>query len=747
LTGTINFVSVRLKEMGFSETKSGDGEGNLGRFPAPLKAIISALLLLPAVAWGQTPDYLHDIAPLLSRLGCNTAMCHGKAEGQNGFKLSVFGFDPEGDHRALTQASRGRRLSVAAPDNSLLLLKTAGKIGHGGGIKIKQGSREYRLIRDWIALGAPFTSGKRPAIVRLKLEPERKLLAFGANQPLRAWAEFADGTRKDVTWLAVFHSNNPSMAKTTKEGRVTIGNSIGQASVMARYQGKVAVFQAFIPRPGKLGDYPKRPVYNFIDRLVDKHLRRLNVHPSALCDDATFLRRVHLDIIGKLPTAAEARRFINSKATDKRVRLVESLLARPEYADQWTLKWSDLLRVDRLALGHKKAYDYYRWIHDSFAANKPLDQLARELITAEGPLNEQPAGYFYQAAKRPGDMAAMTSQVFLGIRITCAECHQHPYDRWQQRDFHGMRGFFQQVKYKSSADGQALMAEGNPVIKHPRTGEIIQPYALGSPMPKLPPKGDRRRALAKWMTSPNNPWFARNLSNRLWAHFLGRGLIEPVDDVRATNPPSNPELLDSLALYLVEQKYDMKTMIRLITSSRTYQLSATPNTSNMLDEQNYSRSLFRRLPAEVLMDAVCDVTDIKEKYHGVPYGFRAIQLWDSQVQHYFLKLFGRPSRTTVCECARPTGASISQALHLMNSPGLQSKLAHERGQVARLADRHIDDAALADELYLACFSRFPSTKEKNKALEFLGSRRFKRRQAAEDLTWAMLNSLEFIFNH
>ncbi len=715
-------------------------------FPLPFFTIL-AIFLCPVSARSGSLDFLHDVSPLFSRLKCNMAMCHGKAEGQNGFKLSVFGFNPEKDYQTLINESRGRRLSFGAPSDSLLLRKATGEIGHGGGVALTKGTREYQMFHDWIATGAPYSTGERPPLVKLRIEPEQKLLDFGAKQPLQVWAQYADDSRKDVTWQAVFRANNPGMAKVTPSGQVSIEHSIGQASVMARYQGEVAVFQAFIPRPGAKGSFPRRPVHNFIDKLVDAHLQRLNVHPSGITDEATFLRRVHLDTIGKLPTAAESKRFLQSKAKNKRAQLVEALLARPEYADHWALKWSDILRVDRLALGHEKAHAYYQWIHGSFVANKPLDQLARDLLTVEGPLAEEPAGYFYQAAKKPGEMAAMTSQIFLGVRITCAECHQHPYDRWRQQDFHGMRGFFQQVGYKASAGGQALLAEGNPIIKHPRTGVVILPHALGAQMPKEPPQGDRRQALADWMTHPANAWFARNLANRLWAHFLGRGLIEPVDDLRTTNPASNPELLDALARHLIEQKYDMKAMIRLITSSRTYQLSTEPTPANELDEQNYSRALFRRLPAEVLMDAVCDVTGIDEKYQGVPRGYRAVQLWDSQVQHYFLKLFGRPSRTTVCECDRPTGASISQALHLMNSPNLQSKLAHERGRVARLVARHPDDSRLAEELYLTCFSRFPTAKEKNNALEYLGSRRFHRRQAAEDLTWAMLNSLEFIFNH
>ena len=694
-----------------------------------------------------TVDFINDVNPLLSRLGCNGSSCHGKAEGQNGFKLSVFSHDPDGDFRALTQESRGRRISPAVPSDSLLLRKITGELGHGGGVRTAKNSKAYNILHDWIKGGIVFKIENRPGLVKVRLEPTREVVSFGATQQLKVLAEYSDGSERDVTWLSIFHSNDTGMARVAEDGHVTIGDVVGQTSVMARYRGKVAVFQAVIPRPGARVTYPPLPTNNFIDTHVDQHLKRLNITPSPIADDATYLRRVYLDISGKLPTPTEAETFLKNTAKDKRSKLVEKLLTRPEFADYWALQWSDLLRVDRLKLGHADAYLYYKWIRESFARNKPVDNIARELLTAEGPLTEQPAGYFYRAANGTGDMASMVSQVFLGVRITCAECHQHPYDRWTQQDYHAMRGFFQQVSTKTLTSGVALLAEGNPVIKHPRTGKLIQPYPLGSTMPEAAPEGDRRRVLAEWMTQPDNPYFAQNIANRLWAHFLGRGIVMPVDDLRETNPPSNPELLDALATHLVTNKFDLKAMIRVITASRTYQLSPTPNATNMKDEQNFSRAFFRRLPAEVLMDAICDVTGVDEKFDGVPRGYRAVQLWDSQVQHYFLKLFGRPARATVCECERVTGATMGQALYLMNSPNLQAKLAHESGQLKRLTMKHEDDVDIVRQLYLSTFSRPPNRGEMDTALQYLGTRRFQRRKAVEDLTWSLMNSLEFIFNH
>ena len=696
-------------------------------------------------AWAV--DFMNDVKPLLSRLGCNGSSCHGKAEGQNGFKLSVFDADPEGDYHSITREVRGRRIMQTAPQASLFLRKGTGELGHGGGARMEKGSREYRVLHDWIRDGLKFAEEERPAMTSLRMEPPRAVLPFGARQPLKVIARYADGSEADVTWQAVFHSNDVGMAEVDEEGGVTIGNGIGQTAVMARFQGKVSVFQAIVPRPGPKTTAPAPPAQTFIDRLVHRHLDRLNVRPSGLADDATYLRRVHLDLIGTLPPAAETEAFLKDDREDKRGQLVETLMQRPEFADFWALKWSDLLRVDRLALGHENAFAYYQWIRDAMRDNRPLDQWTRELLTAEGPLRDQPAGFFYKVAAKPGEMAAMTSQVFLGVRITCAECHQHPYDQWTQRDYQGMRGFFAQIKYKKLGEAEALLAEGNPTGKHPRTGEPIFPYALGATMPEVAPEGDRRQALADWMTRPENPWFARNLANRIWAHFMGRGLIEPVDDLRATNPPSNPELMNALAKALTDYRYDLRAMIRLITASRAYQLSSEPNATNERDERNHSRALLRRLPAEVLLDAVCQVTGVKEKFPGVPAGARAIQLWDSQAQHYFLKLFGRPSRASACDCERASGASMAQALHLMNSPALEAKLAHAGGRLGKLEREHADDAELARQLYLTIYNREPSAAESERAKRHLGARRAQRRKATEDLAWAMLNSVEFIFNH
>jgi hypothetical protein len=692
-------------------------------------------------------NFEDNITPLLSRFGCNSSGCHGKAEGQNGFKLSVFGYDPQADYKALVVESRGRRISAAAPDQSLLLLKLAGTMPHGGGPRIHAGTPEFETMRDWIAAGVPFGSAQDPKIEGIEITPRERILSTGSQQQLRVVASYSNGRKVDVTHLAQFQSNNESLARVDDDGLITVAEVPGQAAVMARYMGTVAVFPVLIPRTERITDYPKLAEHNFIDRLVHQKLRKLNIRPSDLSADAEFLRRIYLDLIGTLPTAAEARRFLSDVRPDRRARLVDELLKRPEYADYWALKWADLLRVDRQILGHKDAYAYYKWIRDEISANRPFNQTVGELLTAEGPLAEAPQGQFYKIFQKPGDMASTLSQVFLGVRIACAECHHHPFDRWGQSDYYGMQAFFQPVSRKKGSRGDVLQVEGNPETKNPRTGEKVYAHALGTKMSSEKIEGDPRRLLAEWFTSPQNPWFARNLANRLAAHFFGRGLVEPVDDVRATNPASNPELLEALAAHVVETKFDIQQVIRSITASRTYQLSSHPNETNQRDEQNYSRALFKRLPAEVLLDAICQTTGIGEKFGGVPSGFRAIQLWDSDVSHYFLKLFGRPVRKTACECERNAEASIAQVLHLMNSPEIFGKLSHESGAVAKIEKAIPQDSALIEELYLNCFNRFPTDDERRIGENYLRAGSLNRRAAAEDLQWRMLYSLEFIFNH
>lgn len=689
----------------------------------------------------------NDIVPLFNRYACNSAGCHGSALGQNGFKLSVFGFDPAADLAALTKEARGRRVLHAAPEASLLLAKASGAVAHGGGVRLRAGSRDYETIRGWIAAGTPLGAKDAPNVAGIRVEPHERIMDMKSLQQLRVIARMSDGREIDVTAHARFQTNNDALASVNEDGLVSVGTAPGEVAVMTSYLGAVDTFRALIPRAEKIAQYPKLSENNFVDGHVHRKLRKLNIVPSEPADDATFQRRVYLDIIGTLPSADEARRFQNDSHPQKRVRLVDELLKRPEYADYWALKWSDLLRVDRQALGHKRAYAFYRWVRESLARNQPFDQFARELLLAEGPLEEVGPANFYKVVRKPGDTASTLSQIFLGVRIACAECHHHPFDRWSQTDYFGMQAFFTPLNVKGAARGELLEAAGDPLTQHPRTGAAVHAHALGTPMPQKSTSGDRRTALADWFTASSNPWFARNLANRLWAHFLGRGLVEPVDDVRDTNPPSNPELLDDLARCIVEAKFDVKQAIRVITASATYQRSTKPNATNAGDEINAARALFRRLDAEVLLDMVSQTTGIAERFSGTPSGTRAIQLWDSKAPHYFLKLFGRPQRITACECERNIEPGVSQVLHLLNSPEIQAKLSHDRGRVAKLAQAKTEDAALIDELYLTFYSRMPTAEERATALKYLSRPSSQRRAAAEDIAWSLLNSLEFVFNH
>lgn len=688
----------------------------------------------------------NDVLPVLSRFGCNTSGCHGKAEGQNGFKLSIFGFDPDADLAALTQEGRGRRTNRTVPDRSLLLLKASGGMPHGGGIRIRRNSVGYRVLRDWILAGATAGDKDAPKVTSIQVTPGDRRMAMESAQQLQVTARYSDGRRIDVTHLAKFQSNAEPLATVDEFGVVTSGDSPGEAAIMASYLGHVDVFRAIVPQPDDGSGFPQRPVLNFVDELVDAKLRKLNIHPAGLCSDSDFLRRAYLDIIGTLPTSAEARTFLADSSTDKRARLVDSLLVRKEYADFQALKWSDVLRVDRLALGHKQAYTYYRWIRDAFARNRPFDDVARDIVTATGPLSKHPEAGFFKVAKKPGEMAATISQVFLGIRIECAQCHHHPFDQWSQRDYYGMEAFFTQVNFKSTPSGQLLIANRKGTTRHPRTRDVVQAHALLQPEPDETPEVDRRRLFAEWLTSADNRWFARNVANRIWAQLMGRGIVAPVDDFRLTNPPTNPELLDALAKHFVESGFDLHELIRTITASRTYQLSTTPSPMNERDEQNYSRALFKRLDAEVRFDMICQVTGMAEKFDGVPAGYRAIELWDSQVPHYFLSLFGRPVRATACECERATQPSVAQVLHILNSPQIQEKLSSQAGKLAMLESTVSDDLQLAEEIYLLFYSRFPSTDEQESVSRYLATADH-RGQAVEDIAWSLMNTVEFLFNH
>lgn len=691
-------------------------------------------------------SFQHEVLPILTKSGCNMGGCHGKAEGQNGFKLSVFGFDASADHLALVQESRGRRLNLTAPERSLLLLKGAALVPHGGGRKLEVGDARYQRLLRWIREGARFTVPEESAVVSIEVEPAERILVPNDFQQVRVTAVDASGRRYCVTNESEFLSNTPNIAAVDSRGLIQGTNIPGEAAILARYAGHVAICRVTIPRSGV--KFQRPPDSNFIDGFVWNKLDRLGIEPSGHADDATFLRRVYLDTIGRLPTVVEAREFLTSTAGDKRAKLIDQLLQKPEYVDYWTMLWSDLLRVDQATLTPEGAVAASRWIRRQFAENRPYDAWAREILTAQGgSLSESPVP-IYKALNEPELLSRAYSQLFLGVRIECAQCHHHPFERWSQDDYFGLAGFFTGITRKTIPNkGEMLLSRGGVDLKHPRTGVVVPARALGAAPADFKAVSDRRVALANWMTAPDNRFFAPAITNRLWAHYFGRGLVEPVDDLRDTNPPTNPPLFAALTQHMKDVKYDLKAFTRTLLNSRAYQLSSEPFGSNADDRQNFSHAYDKALPAEVLLDAVCQVSGVPEKFNGWPLGYRAVQVWDSRMPSYFFRIFGRPVRNTVCECERSNEPSISQALHLLNSPEISHKLHHHDGTVKRLVDTISTDDALIEELYLLTMSRFPTDNERQLTRQHLAENRESRRTAAEDIVWALMNTKEFLYNH
>src|SRR5262245_56069154 len=584
-------------------------------------------------------DFACDVVPLFSKLGCNSGGCHGKASGQNGFKLSVFGFDPAADYRALVQESRGRRVFPASPERSLLLRKLTAEMPHGGGRRTEPGSRDHELLLEWIKQGLPASSPTAPRLIGLRVSPESRVVEFESRQQILATAEYSDGSLRDVTAAATYVSNAPLVAEASPGGRVTLGRVPGEAAITVNYMGQVAAVRLLLPRPAGKDPYVPLAVNNRIDELVGAKLKDMGIAPAALADDATFLRRVYLDLLGTLPTAAEARGFLANASPSKRADLVEHLLAREEFPDYWALKWADTLLVDRKALGERGAYELHRWLKQQLAANRPYNAWVRELLSASGNSGQHGPVNFYRALRTPEELTRAVSQAFLGIRLECAQCHHHPFERWSQDDFYGLAGFFNGLERKPLEAGRELVYHaGWRETKVPVFNRVVPTHVLDGPPLDLT-SGDPRERLAEWLTQPQNPWFARLLANRLWKQFFSRGLVEPEDDLRSTNPATNEPLLAYLTEQVVASGFDVKAVTRQILASRTYQLSSVASAGNRDDEQNFSRYYVKRLPAEVLLDAVSQATGVAETFDGFPPGTRAIELWDNRLPSYFLEIF------------------------------------------------------------------------------------------------------------
>jgi hypothetical protein len=689
-------------------------------------------------------SFAAQVVPILAKGGCSAGGCHGKAEGKNGFKLSVFGFDPRADHQALVMEARGRRFLPGDPASSLFLRKATATVPHGGGKRLAVNGLHSRRLLRWINEGAAFSGDD--AVAGIQVEPQAQVLALRGTQQLRVTAIDRDGRRRCVTLDAEYDSNAGSIARVDSRGWVRGADVPGQAAILVRYLGHVTVCRITIPRPGVR--FARPPEASFIDSLAWDNLARLGIPPSEPCDDATFLRRVFLDTIGTLPTAEEARAFLADRGADRRARLIDRLLERPEYSDYWAMRWSDLLRVDRDAISPAGAVSVTRWLRRQFRENRPYDEMVRAILTARGSTTEEGPAAIYKALTTPEEMSRSFSQLFLGVRIQCAQCHHHPSERWGQEDYYALGGFFTGIAQKALPGGTtALVCNKGHELIHPRTGTPIPAHALGAPAANFATTADRRAVLARWLTAADNPFFARAASNRLWAHYFGRGLVEPLDDMRATNPATNEPLLDALAAHLREAKYDLKRFTKTLLNSRLYQIGNRAKKENADDEQNFSHAQPKAIPAEVLLDAICQATAVPEKFNGWPLGYRAIQVWDNRMPSYFFRIFGRPVRASVCECERSNEPSIAQALHLMNSEEIVDKVRDRSGTARRLARSGKAPGEIIDELYLGTLSRFPLEKERAVMLKVFAEAKGDRQAAAEDVLWALLNTRAFVYNH
>ena len=700
----------------------------------------------------QAIDFATEIVPLLSRYGCNSGGCHGKASGQNGFKLSLFAFDVAHDYQALVKDARGRRLFPAAPDRSLLLTKAASVLPHGGGKRFDVDSEPFQAIRTWIAEGAQPPSNDAPRVASLRVEPAQRSFTPGDLQQLRVIAIYTDGSERDVTRRAEYSSNIDVVATVDLRGLIRAGEHSGEATIMARYMGNVGVFRAVRPHGTPLSELPEFAVLTEVDRLAAEHWQRLGLRPSTVADDATFLRRVTLDICGRLPTVAEARSFLADQDSNKRAASIDKLLVSPDYPAYFAMKWSVILRNSRLAGADQAAYAFHNWIKESIALNRPYDEFVRGIIAAAGEWQDAPAINWYWQSRddQLHTVTADTAQLFLGVRLQCARCHHHPYERWGQEDYYGLAGFFTRLGRKSFGQPPPYFSSASPTtnVMNPLTGKTPEPKYLGGEYAMFTSEEDPRHALVDWMAKDDNPFFARIMVNRLWGHFFGRGLVQETDDMRETNPPSNPALLDYLTNEFKKSKFDTKQIIRLLVNSRVYQLSSEPRPENEADSQNFARFYARRLIAEVLHDSIDQVCGTHTKFGNISDNARAIDLPHEGFGSYFLDMFDRPQRVSVCECERSPGASLAQVLLLANSDDMENKLAENEGRVAKLVAESKSTSEISEQIYLACFSRPPTQQEAIITANYMdGVTANDRRKAVEDVLWSLLNSREFMFNH
>jgi len=694
-------------------------------------------------------SFKNDVMPVFLRTGCNTGSCHGAARGKDGFRLSLFGYDPDGDHFRITREMAVRRANLALPEESLIVLKGAGLVPHTGGNRMEKGSDEYNTIVRWLAADTPSDPADVIKPVSMEILPKQAVLeGEGAKQRMTVRATYSDGSNRDVTKLALFLSNNDGSAKIDANGVVTAGQR-GEAFVMARFATFTVGSQMIVIPKDLKYEWPNVPENNYVDTHVFNKHKKLRMMPSELCSDEVFIRRVFVDIVGQLPTAEEFNQFMARKEPNKRDLLVDELLGRKEFVEMWVMKFSELLQIrsdGNQRMSYKSALLYFNWLNEKLSDNVPMNKIVQELLGATGGTFSNPATNYYQIEQETLKISENVAQVFMGMRMQCAQCHNHPFDRWTMDDYYSFAAFFSQVGRKNAEDPREriIFNSGGGNVSNPVSKEVMKPKFLGAEVPDVAGK-DRRQVLAQWLASPQNPYFAKNLSNIVWAHFLGRGIIEPVDDVRISNPAVNPELLDELAKRFTEYDYDFKKLVADICKSRTYQLSTQVNDTNKLDTTNFTKSDIRRIRAEVLLDVISQVTETKNKFQGLPLGARAVQIADGNVNTYFLTTFGRAKRDTVCSCEVVMEPNLSQALHLLLGDTVNSRVPQGK-VVEKLLKEGKTPPQVIEDLYIRSVSRKPTAQELEALTKQVEAEENKQ-QALEDVFWALLNTKEFIFNH
>ncbi|MSQ93849.1 MAG: DUF1553 domain-containing protein [Gemmataceae bacterium] len=699
-------------------------------------------------------SFRHEVMPVLSRGGCNSGGCHGYSLGKNGFKLSLRGADPDLDFLAITRDSMTRRLNFQSPETSLLLSKPAGDSPHEGGVRFARNSLSYEIVNKWIQQGAPGDLADKAEVVSVRLLPDKLVLKPGQKHRVQLIAQYDNGVSRDVTRLGILTANNNQYADVEGEGMVVAGDP-GETAIVARFERVFAATSVMVLKADAKFTATPAPQDSFIDKHVIEKLNRLKITPSPLANDEEFLRRVHLDLIGIQPKPDEIKAFLADKDAKKRDKLIDTLFARSEFIDHWSLKWGDLLQNSRTSASQPSVYLFREWIRGAVSSNLPMDEFARKILTARGGAADDPASVYFAISKDTNDTLERATQVFCGVRMLCARCHSHPLENWTQADYYGLASFFNQVSIRPDIRApqgvqnakfiQLNLAVGN--SGNPRSGRPQPPKFLGGDEPKLALNVDRREAYANWLTTPKNPFFARGLVNRYWSYFFHRGIIEPVDDIRSTNPPINPELLDALTKDFLDAKFDVRHLMKRIITSATYQRSSIPTASNKHDEQNFSHTIPRRIPAEALLDSLIQATAVPENFPGAPAGFRAAQLPDANSENAFLRLFGKSQRMEACECERDNGSNMLQALHFLNGKAIQARVVNPNGRAGILAREKKTDQQVVTELYLWSIARHPSDAEMKVASEFLKRHSERRAEAVQDLFWVLLNSRDFMLVH